>query len=225
MTRTASSWRKTCAAHHQLQGRDGAHAEHGSGPGAHVYPALRVVRRWAARCAPGICARLAAAVLVALLLAGCSAAPPNATPTPSLMGGSCSLNLPPGTPDDNAIRAVIDAEGQLVVAQQIDALMTLWADGAYVADAKHTPDNQQDDQYWRDKDAIRHRYVRIVFPGAPKTAVPADLQITREGDRATVRATTHIGSEVSPSGDRWVLVRQGACWLIESLTYNLEPAK
>ncbi len=163
-------------------------------------------------------ARLLLVALSLLVLAGCGGpAAPQGT------GGSCSLNLAAGTTDADAIQAVVDAEGQLVVAQQIDALMTLWADGSSIADAKHTPDEQQDDRFWRDKDAIRHRYVRTVFPGAPKTAVPADLQIDMAGERATVRSTTRIGDEVSPAGDRWVLVKQGACWLIESLTYNLEP--
>ena len=63
----------------------------------------------------------------------------------------------------------------------------------------------------------------MVFPGAPKEASPADLKITRDGDHATVIATTHIGSEVSPAGDRWMLLKQGSCWLLENLTYNLEP--
>jgi len=38
-----------------------------------------------------------------------------------------------------------------------------------------------------------------------------------------VVATTHIGSEVSPAGDRWELARVDGCWMIRSLTYNLEP--
>ena len=121
------------------------------------------------------------------------------------------------------LRAVVWAEGTLVVAQDIDGLMTLWADGAYVANAKNTPDSPADDQFWRDKDAIRHRYVRTVFPGAPTAVTPADLQVSITGDRAELRSTTHIGNEVSPGGDRWVLVKQGPCWVIESLTYNLEP--
>ena len=127
--------------------------------------------------------------------AACSA------PAPLL--GSCTLNLPANTADGDAIRAVVHAEGQLVVDQKIDELMALWADGAFVANAKNTPDNPDDDQYWRDKDAIRHRYVRTVFPGAPKQANPADLQITVDGTHAEVRSTTQIGGEVSPAGDRW----------------------
>lgn len=154
--------------------------------------------------------------LLALTLAACSA-------SPSPVGGSCTLNLPSDTSDDDAISAVIHAEGQLVVEQKIDALMALWTDGASITNAKNTPDAADDDQYWRDMDAIRHRYVRMVFPGAPKEASPADLKITHDGDRATVLATTHIGSEVSPAGDRWTLRKQGSCWLLENLTYNLEP--
>lgn len=154
--------------------------------------------------------------LLALMLAACSA--PSSPPA-----GSCTLNLPAGTGDDDAISAVIHAEGQLVVEQKVDALMALWADGGSITNAKNTPDAVDDDQYWRDKDAIRHRYVRMVFPGAPKQASPADLKITRNGDHATVIATTNIGSEVSPAGDRWTLLRQGNCWLLENLTYNLEP--
>lgn len=156
--------------------------------------------------------------LLAVTLAACSA-------PSSPAGGSCTLNLPAGASDDDAISAVIRAEGQLVVEQKIDALMALWADGASITNAKNTPDAAEDDQYWRDKDAIRHRYVRMVFPGAPTQAAPADLKITRDGDQATVIATTHIGSEVSPAGDRWTLVRQGSCWLLENLTYNLEPQR
>jgi len=72
-------------------------------------------------------------------------------------------------------------------------------------------------------DAIRHRYVRTVFPGAPTEIQPANLQIELDGDNAVVIATTRIGDEISPSGDRWELTRQNDCWLIQSLAYNLEP--
>ncbi len=164
---------------------------------------------------------------LALWMGGC--ATPNDAPTALAQmtstpapGGSCSLSL--DTPDaDQAIRALINAEGELVVAQDISPLMRLWADESHVTDAKNTPDDASDDQSWRGKDAIRHRYVRTVFPGAPATTQPADLEITLDGDRATVRATTRIGDEVSPAGDRWELVQQEGCWYISGLTYNLEP--
>ncbi|MCC6168483.1 MAG: hypothetical protein IT329_14765 [Caldilineaceae bacterium] len=161
------------------------------------------------------------------LLFGCRA--PAADPTTAApaaadaAGGSCSLGLE-GAGDDEAIRAVLTAEGELVVAQDITRLMALWARDSHVTDAKNTPDDTADDQRWEGKDAIRHRYVRTVFPGAPGAAHPADLEISLAGDRAAVRATTQIGSEVSPAGDRWELVKQENCWYIAGLTYNLEPA-
>ena len=154
-------------------------------------------------------------LLLAVTLTACAAPAPPA--------GSCTLDLPTGAGDEEAVAAVIHAEGQFVVDQQIDALMALWTDGSSITNAKNTPDAAQDDQFWRDKDAIRHRYVRTVFPGAATQATPADLKITLEGKRATVSATTRIGEEVSPAGDRWTLVKHGDCWLLENLTYNLEP--
>jgi hypothetical protein len=154
-------------------------------------------------------------VFVALLvLAACGESQPTA--------GSCELNLTTGSSDAAAIEAVLAAEGQLVVAQEIDALMALWSEEGYVADAKHTPEQTDDDQFWRGVDAIRHRYVRTVFPGAPTAVAPSDLEIDIKGDRAAVTATTRIGDEVATAGDRWVLVKQEGCWMIESLTYNLE---
>lgn len=164
-------------------------------------------------------ARAALLALLALLPAACSAVrrPP---PEPA---GSCTLGLPPDAPAQDAIRAVIQAEGDLVVKQDIDRLMALWAAGATITDAKHTGGGD-DDQFWLDRDAIRHRYVRTVFPGAPSSVTPANLHIAVEGDRATVTSTTQIGAEVAAGGDRWTLVKQGDCWAIQNLTYNLEPA-
>jgi hypothetical protein len=156
--------------------------------------------------------------LVALLLAGCTAS----APQPPV--GSCTLGLAADASDEDAITAMLRAEGELVVTQRIDELMALWGDGASIADAKHTPADSGDDQDWLGRDAIRHRYVRTVFPGAPAQATPADLQIAfTGGDRAVVTATTRIGGEVAPAGDRWTLVRRDGCWLLQNLTYNLEP--
>jgi hypothetical protein len=165
-------------------------------------------------------------------LASCSPAPapiaaerPATAPVASASAGSCGLSLADSATDEEAIRAVLVAEGEYVVSQEIDALMRLWQNGAAVVDAKNTPDDPSDDQSWRDKDAIRHRYVRTVFPGAPDVAEPVDLDIRIAGEAATVQGTTHIGDETSPAGDRWTLAKVDGCWLIENLTYNLEPAQ
>jgi hypothetical protein len=158
-------------------------------------------------------------LVAALLITACDWTL-NPSPTPAV--GSCTLTLPASTSADQAIRAVLDAEGKLVVQQDITQLMQLWAEESYVADAKNTPQQTDDDQFWLEKDAIRHRYVRTVFPGAPQQATPADLRIEIMRDRAVVTATTQIGAEISPAGDRWTLVQRDGCWAIESLTYNLE---
>lgn len=174
---------------------------------------------------------LAFCCLALALLAGCHRVKPAepaataATAEPAetaVLAGSCTLNLAANTSDKDQIRAVLDAEGELVVTQQIDALMALWADGSRIVDAKNTPDDPSDDQEWLDKDAVRHRYVRIVFPGAPSEASPANLSMEIEGQSATVTSTTQIGAEVSPGGDRWQLAQRDGCWVIEQLTYNLE---
>lgn len=159
---------------------------------------------------------------VFILLAGCSSATPAPLPTLAPAGGSCSL--PEAGDDESSIRALLVAEGEFVVAQNIDALMRLWADDATVADAKNTPDNGDDDQLWDGKDAIRNRYVRIVFPGAPTVIDHGDETITINGDQAQVESTTNIGSEVAPAGDRWEMVRRDNCWYLGRLIYNLEPA-
>lgn len=168
-------------------------------------------------------------VLFSWMIIGCEAEPSaeleaqaqgaQMLPAPS---GSCILNLPAATPDEEAIRLLLTAEGDLVVNQNITSLMQLWDEGAQITDAKNTALDPSDDQHWLDKDAIRHRYVRTVFPGAPAMAMPKDLLITIGDLQATITATTQIGNEVSPAGDRWVLRKKGDCWVIESLTYNLE---
>jgi hypothetical protein len=160
-----------------------------------------------------------------ILLLWLSACMPFGQPAAQPRVGSCLLDLPPSASDEMAIEAILAAEGELVVKQEITTLMGLWNTGSFVSDAKNTPTNPADDQYWLDKDAIRHRYVRTVFPGAPSQVAPRDFTIQIEAERAVVTATTRIGDEISPAGDRWELVKSQGCWLIQSLTYNLEPAQ
>ncbi|MEM7539598.1 MAG: hypothetical protein AAF639_46000 [Chloroflexota bacterium] len=137
--------------------------------------------------------------------------------------GSCGLEAASDN-DEDAITAVLTAEGALMVAQDIVPLMNLWDEKSQVVDAKNTPQDD-DNQLWIDKDAIRHRYVHIVFPGAPTAAKPLNVQIDIQDNIAIVKATTQIGGEISPAGDRWELVNKSGCWLISKLTYNLERSE
>jgi ketosteroid isomerase-like protein len=160
-------------------------------------------------------------IFVTLTLTGCGAvqpapglgprpATPIRTPTPQ-----------PAT-DEEAIRQLIAAEGQTLVSQDIAGLMDLWAADAVIADAKHTPDDPSDDARWNGRDAIRERYVVLVFPGNPTAAGAADVKLDIQGDRATAVSTTVIGNEVAPGGDRWTFAKQDGRWWITGLTYNLE---
>lgn len=163
------------------------------------------------------------ALAAMIVLTGCN-------PPPAARSGPAPRPTPlPRTPtpqpesDEEAIRQLILLEGQGVVAQDIPGLMDLWAPDAVVIDAKHTPDNPDDDARWRGRDAIRERYVVLVFPGNPSVAAPVDIQVTITGDKATATSTTVIGSEIAPGGDRWEFVKRDGRWWIKNLTYNLEP--
>jgi len=155
--------------------------------------------------------------LIALtLLAGCAPAERPATPSPT----PPAIVLP--AESEEALRALIQHEADLIVSQQIDPLMSLWVEDAVVTDARHTPADAADDLVWKGRYAVRDRYVTLVFPGNPQSARPEIVSMEIEGDRAVVTSTTRIESEVSPAGDRWTFRRLPAGWRIESLTYNLE---
>jgi hypothetical protein len=168
---------------------------------------------------------LAALALVALT--ACSPVPQDGIgPTEDAIparNGSCGLGLPDTAGDQEAITALLRAESAYVVQQDSEALLRLWAPDGRIADAKHTPADPGDDQTWEGTDAIRHRYLRRVFPGNPSAAQPADLTIALDGDRATVTGTTRIGNEVSLNGDRWQVAKIEGCWVIKELVFDLEP--
>ncbi len=166
---------------------------------------------------------LGCSFVLILTLAGCGADQP-IPPTPVIR----STQIPPtATPipdsDEAAIRSLLQAEAEGVVGQDIDRLLDIWAEDGVVTDANHTPDDPSDDLTWSGRDAIRERYVNLVFPSAPLELTPADVQLTIHGDTAVAIATTHIGREVAPGGDRWTFVKRDGRWQIASLTYNLEP--
>jgi hypothetical protein len=173
-------------------------------------------------------ATLISTLMICGVLSACSPATgesqrPRASDATLSEVGSCSLGLPETVSDEEAIMALLNAEGAYVVQQDIVALMRLWMPAGRISDAKHTPSDPADDQTWQGMDAIRHRYVHWVFPGAPGLAQPTNLVISIAGEKAVVTSTTRIGAEISPVGDRWQLVKVGGCWMIQELVFNLEP--
>jgi hypothetical protein len=166
--------------------------------------------------------RVLPVALAVILIAACGArpvspTPPRPSPTPDI-----PPTLQPAT-DAEAIRQLIVLEGAGVVSQDIGGLMGLWAEDAVISDARHTPDDASDDARWKGRDAIRERYVVLVFPGAPAVAGATAVEIAITGDSATATSTTAIGNAVAPLGDRWTLERRDGRWWITGLTYNLEP--
>ncbi|MCD6290854.1 MAG: DUF4440 domain-containing protein [Anaerolineae bacterium] len=171
----------------------------------------------------GIRYMLLVALIVLASLASCNrSTKPAQVPLPA-------PTTPPRTPtpvpatDQEAIQQLLNAEAEAVVAQDINRLEEIWDDDGVVVDAKHTPNDPQDDARWQGWDAIRERYVVVVFPGAPKTVAHPLVDIKITGDTAVVTTTTEIGSEVAAAGDRWTFARRNGRWVITSLTYNLEP--
>lgn len=157
-----------------------------------------------------------------LLLSACSNAQEGRDAVRQTAVGSCGLALPQAASDTEIIWSLIAAESRYMVAQDIDALMRLWATDAQITDLHNTPQNTSDDQTWKGQDAIRYRYARNVFPSAPSSAQPSDLDIQVSGNSAVVTATTRINAEVSPAGDLWQLVKRDGCWLLLRLEFNRE---
>ncbi len=150
-----------------------------------------------------------------LILTGCGGSHlSSATPTATPVGW--------GLPDEEAIRAVLNAEARGVQAQDIDLLMSLWSEEGEVRDARHTPTDPSDDIVWSGKTAIYQRYVHLVFPGNPSVVEHPDVDIHVEGNQAVVTSTTRIGQEVAPGGDRWELRKENGVWKLLRLVYNNE---
>jgi hypothetical protein len=168
---------------------------------------------------------LLAALLLALLVA-CGRV---AAPTPGLVTvlQPTATARPPATTAEDAVVAVVDAEGEAVRQQDVDALAALWSPDGTVRDAAHTPDDRSDDREWAGWEAVRGRYLTDVFAYVteptlttrPHTILP---QVTVNGDGAEVVV---FGPDGRTPQDRWQLRRAGGTWVIASLTFNLLPAQ
>lgn len=164
-----------------------------------------------------------AAVAVLMAVTACSGSAP---PPPVTSPGTVRPRTPTPVPanDEEALRQLINAEGESVVQQDIDRLQGLWASDGVVSDANHTPDNPSDDKTWKGWAAIRDRYVNIVFPSSPQSAEHPNIRVTVTGDTASALSDTKIGITNAKDNDKWTFRKIDGQWKITSLTFSLSPA-
>ena len=125
--------------------------------------------------------------------------------------------------DKEAIRALVAAHREAVLQRDAQRLLELWAADGVITDANHTPANPGDDRVWAGHEALLAYYTTLVFPLYLDDIGPADVEVYLQGDTAWATATTRIGQETSPGGERWTFIREGGKWRIASITFNLEP--
>ncbi|MGE5141648.1 MAG: nuclear transport factor 2 family protein [Rudaea sp.] len=169
---------------------------------------------------------LAGALIALLVLAiGCGGTAP--TPVSKGAGKTVIQRTPTPVPatDEEAIRQIINAECEAVVQQDIDRLQGIWASDGVVTDANHTADNTGDDVTWKGWDAIRDRYVNIVFPSSPTFCEHPGTLVTVSGTTATGSSGVKIGQTNCTDCNKWVFAKGAEGWKISTLTYNLNPQK
>jgi len=146
-------------------------------------------------------------LLLALLLTGCTAAPPRLppTPTPAPPTPPAFVTLPAA----EAIPQIIAAERDASRRGDLPLLTQLWAEDARITDSRGT-DDPADDFVWPDRAAILDRYTLAVFPAPPPAleSLPAPA-ITVEGN----------GAQALNGQDRWRFVRWDGRWWMAELRY------
>ena len=159
------------------------------------------------------------------VIVGCStgAPPPPPPGAPPVQRERTATPAPAN--DEEALRQLINAEGEAVVQQDIDRLKDLWSADGVVTDANRTPDNPSDDKTWKGWTAIRDRYVNIVFPSNPAFAEHPNTRVTLTGDSATALSDTKIGITNLKDNDRWTFRKIDGKWKMTSLTFSLAAGK
>jgi len=161
--------------------------------------------------------------LFLILAAGCSTTvptPPSVNPNPTPRSRTAT---PVPASDEEAIRQLVNAECEAVVQQDVDRLQGLWASNGVVTDANHTKDNTGDDVTWKGWDALRDRYVNIIFPSNPTFCEHPDIQAQVNPPNATATSSVKIGVTNCKDCNVWTFNKANEGWKITSLTYNLNP--
>ncbi len=173
---------------------------------------------------------IAALCALIILTVGCTGGGTGTAPT--VPAGSTRPTVirtitPTPANDEEAIRQLINAECEAVVQQDIDRLQGLWSSDGVVTDAQHTPDNTTDDSTWKGWDAIRDRYLSIVFPSNPTFCEHPDVQVTVSPDKQSATAISGVNICVTKASNsnKWTFKKTGEGWRITALTYNLDAQK
>ncbi len=166
--------------------------------------------------------KFASTLCIGLVIAvGCTTTPPT-PPAVQPQATRVRTATPVPASDEEAIRQLINAECEAVVQQDVDRLQGMWSNNGVVMDANHTKDNTGDDVTWKNWDALRDRYVNIIFPSNPTFCEHPNIQVTINGNNATATNDLKIGTTNCANCNAWTFVKDGAGWKIASLTYNLQ---
>lgn len=146
--------------------------------------------------------------------------PPSVNPNPTPRSRTPT---PVPASDEEAIRQLINAECEAVVQQDVDRLQGLWASNGVVTDANYTKGNTGDDVTWKGWDALRDRYVNIIFPSNPTFCEHPNIQTQVTPPTATATSSVKIGVTNCNDCNAWTFTKGSDGWKITSLTYNLNP--
>jgi|SRR5581483_127869 ketosteroid isomerase-like protein len=174
-----------------------------------------------ARISTKIALALSALLAITAACTGTAAPPPPTNPG----NGTTIARTPTPVPasDEEAIRQLINAECEAVVQQDVDRLQAMWAPNGVVTDANHTQGNTGDDVTWKGWDALRDRYVNLIFPSNPTFCEHPDIQVTINGNNATATSSVKIGVTNCQNCNQWTFTKGSDGWHITGLTYNLNP--
>jgi hypothetical protein len=158
-------------------------------------------------------------ILALALLIGLTAQCTPSSPTPPSPTRASATATPAN--DTEAIRQLLTTECDAVVHQNIDDLQSIWASDGVITDANHTSDNANDDQVWKKWEAIRDRYINLVFPSNPAFCEHPNLNVHFALPDATATTDVKIGVTNCAGCNAWKLTKGQNGWKITQLTYNL----
>ncbi len=167
------------------------------------------------------------ALSLAVLVIGCGKDGVMPTPTRRIETPRTRTATPVASTPDEAVRQIINAECEAVVQQDIDRLQGIWSPDGVIVDANHTPDSAGDDVTWKGWDAVKDRYVNLVFPSSPTFCEHPGTNVSIGADNVSATASTgvNIGNTKCTDCNKWTFKKVGEAWKIVTLTYNLNPQK